>query len=203
HELIARGIPSERILVTGVPVRPEFTHPVTPAAAREALGLSTHAPVVLAMAGSQGQLGRLPDVAHVLAAMRRPLQGLLVAGHDARLKATLARITEGTPPRPLGYAPDVRRLMAPADVLVTKAGGMTLAEAMAAEAPLLLYGSLPGQERRNERFAARTGIALGARKRAELTSLLDHALSAPDLLEHLRARMRLLRRPDATRRIVE
>ena len=202
HELIARGIASERILVTGVPVRPQFTHPVAPAAAREALGLATRAPVVLAMAGSQGQLGRLPDVARVLAAMRRPLQGLVVAGHDAGLKATLARITEGTTIRTLGYADDVRRLMAAADVLVTKAGGMTLAEAMAAETPLLLYGSLPGQERRNERFAARAGIALVARRHSDLAPLLERALDEPDLLEHLRARMRRLRRPDATRRIV-
>jgi processive 1,2-diacylglycerol beta-glucosyltransferase len=159
-------------------------------------------PVVLAMAGSHGALGRLHDVAHVLRELRRPLQGLVVAGHDTRLRVALARLTDGTPIRTLGYVDDVRRLMAAADLLVTKAGGMTLAEAMAADTPLLLYGSLPGQERRNERFAARAGIALVARKRRDLTSLLEHALSAPDLLEHLRARMRHLRRPDATRRIV-
>jgi processive 1,2-diacylglycerol beta-glucosyltransferase len=169
--------------------------------AREALGLSTRVPVVLAMAGSQGELGRLPDVARALAAMRRPLQGLVVAGHDPGLKATLSRLTEGTTTRTLGYVSDVRRLMAAADVLVTKAGGMTLAEAMAAETPLLLYGSLPGQERRNERFAARAGIALVARRRAELAPLLARTLDEPELLEHLRARMRRLRRPDAARRI--
>lgn len=202
HEFIARGIPAERILVTGVPVRPEFATPVAAAAARDALELSPRAPVVLAMAGSQGELGRLPDVARALAAMRRPLQGLVVAGHDSRLKAALSRLTDGTTIRTLGYVDDVRPLMAAADLLVTKAGGMTLAEAMAAEIPLLLYGSLPGQERRNERFAARAGIALVARHHLELTPLLERALGDPELLEHLRARMRRLRRPDATQRIV-
>ncbi len=202
HEYIARGIPEERIVVTGVPVRSEFAEPADPAAAREALGLSPAMPVVLAMAGSQGGVGRLPDVAHVLRAMRRPLQGLILTGHDAGLRTALAHLTDGTAIRTLGYIEDVRRLMAAADLLVTKAGGMTLAEAMAAETPLLLYGSLPGQERRNERFAARAGIALVARMRSELTPLLEHALSEPDLLEHLRTRMRRLRRPDATRRIV-
>jgi len=202
HEYIARGIPEERIVVTGVPVRSEFAEPADPAAAREALGLSPAMPVVLAMAGSQGGVGRLPDVAHVLRAMRRPLQGLVLTGHDAGLRTALAHLTDGTAIRTLGYVEDVRRLMAAADLLVTKAGGMTLAEAMAAETPLLLYGSLPGQERRNERFAARAGIALVARMRSELTPLLEHALSEPDLLEHLRTRMRRLRRPDATRRIV-
>jgi processive 1,2-diacylglycerol beta-glucosyltransferase len=92
--------------------------------------------------------------------------------------------------------------MAAADLLVTKAGGMTLAEAMAAEVPLLAYGSLPGQERRNERFASRAGIALIARSRRDLRRLLAQALGDPELREHLRERIRRTRRPDATRHIV-
>src|SRR5206468_1763301 len=123
HEFIARGIPAQRIVVTGMPVREEFAEPVDPAAAR-------------------------------------------------------------------------------ADLLVTKAGGLTLAEAMAAELPVLAYGSLPGQERRNERFAARAGIGLVARSYLELVHLLDRALGDLDLLERLRARIRRVRRPDATQRIV-
>src|SRR5881409_2475670 len=203
HEFIARGIPAQRIVVTGMPVREEFAEPVDPAAARAALGLSDRAPVVLAMAGSRGSLGRLPDVARAFDAVERPLQGLLVCGHDRYLKRKLERLTDGTRVRTLGYTDDVRRLMVAADLLVTKAGGLTLAEAMAAELPVLAYGSLPGQERRNERFAARAGIGLVARSYLELVHLLDRALGDPDLLlERLRARIRRVRRPDATQRIV-
>src|SRR6266480_3460096 len=182
HEFIARGIPPERLVVTGMPVRAEFAEPVDPAAARAALGLSDRAPVVLAMAGSRGSLGRLPDVVRALDALERPLDGTRV--------------------RTLGYVEDVRRLMGAADILVTKAGGLTLAEAIAAELPVLAYGSLPGQERRNERFAARAGIGLVARSYLELVQLLDRALADPDLLDRLRARIRGVRRPDATQRIV-
>ena len=90
--------------------------------------------------------------------------------------------------------------MAAADVLVTKAGGMTLAEAMAAELPLLLYGSLPGQERRNERFAARAGIALVARSRDELRRPSSARSASPTLLEQpARVRCGALRHPDASR----
>lgn len=202
HEFVARGIPRERVAVTGVPVRAEFAAPVDPAAARRALGLSPRTPVVLAMAGSYGSVGRLPDVARALLALERPPQGVLVAGRDEALAATLRRLTAGTSLRTVGYASDVRTLMAAADLLVTKAGGMTLAEAMAAEVPLLAYGSLPGQERRNERFASRAGIALIARSPRDLRRLLAQALGDPELLEHLRERMRRARRPDATRHIV-
>src|SRR5262249_60311909 len=96
----------------------------------------------------------------------------------------------------------VRRRMAAADGVVSKAGGMPLAEAMAAEGPLLTYGSLPGQERRNERFASRAGIALVARRPRELGRALERALAEPKLLDRLRGQMRLTRRPDAARRIV-
>ncbi len=203
HELVARGIPRERVVVTGVPVRSEFARAPEPAAARRGLGLPADVPVVLAMAGSRGAVGRLPEVADALTRLSRPVIGVVVAGHDARLRAALERRAAGSALRVFGFVPDVYRLMAAADLVVTKAGGMTLAEAMAVEVPLLFYGSLPGQERRNERFASAAGVALVARRRADLGRLLERALRDPDLLEHLRAPMRARRRPEATRVIVD
>jgi processive 1,2-diacylglycerol beta-glucosyltransferase len=148
-------------------------------------------------------VGRLPEVVRALRRLPAPVQAIVVAGRDAALAARLCRVATGSAIRVTGYVDDVRTLMAAADLLITKAGGMTLAEALASELPLLLYGSLPGQERRNERFASRAGIALAARSRRDLARLLERALTEPELLEHLRARIRRVRRPDATRRIVD
>jgi processive 1,2-diacylglycerol beta-glucosyltransferase len=203
RDLVARGIPRERVVVTGVPVRAEFATAPEPLEVRRSLGLPQDAPVVLAMAGSHGSVGRLPDVARALARAPRPLAGVVVAGHDRTLRASLERWAAGTSLRVLGFVPDVHRLMAAADLLITKAGGMTLAEAMTVQVPLLFYGSLPGQERRNERFAAAAGVALVARRRADLERLLDRALHDPDLLEHLREAMRARGRPDAARAVVD
>jgi len=189
--------------VTGVPVRAAFATASDPREARRELGVPDDVPMVLAMAGSHGSVGRLPDVARALARAPRPLAGMLVAGHDHTLRATLERLAAGTSLRVLGFVPDVHRLMAAADIVVTKAGGMTLAEAMAVQVPLLFYGSLPGQERRNERFAAAAGVALVARRRADLDRLLDRALRDPELLEHLREAMRARGRPDAARAVVD
>lgn len=202
HEFVARGIPSERIVVTGLPLRPEFEAPATAAAARTAWDLDLHRPVVLAMAGGHGSLGRLADVTRALVRAPMPIQGLVVAGRDASLAARLRAIAAGTPVRVLGRVDDVRGLMAAADVLVTKAGGMTLAEAIATGLPLVTYGSLPGQERRNERFASRSGVALSARSRRDLGRTLERALTEPDLLARLRGRMQRMHRPGASGRVV-
>src|SRR2546422_11343530 len=55
HEFIARGIPAQRIVVTGMPVREEFAEPA-----------------IASTTGSRGSLGRLPDVARALDAVERP-----------------------------------------------------------------------------------------------------------------------------------
>jgi processive 1,2-diacylglycerol beta-glucosyltransferase len=201
HDFVARGIAPDRVVVTGVPLRPGFETPVDPLAARRALGLSPALPVVLAMAGAQGSFGRLLDVTRALKELTAPVQALVVSGHDTELAGEIGRLTAGSTIRTLGFVDDVRPLMAAADVLVSKAGGMTLAEAMAAELPLLTYGSLPGQERRNEHFASRAGIALVARRQRELGRALERALSEPKLLDRLREQMRRVRRPDASRQI--
>lgn len=203
NEFVARGISPERVVVTGVPVREEFSRAVDATRARRALGLAAGLPTIVAMAGSQGSLGRLGDITRALLRMERPMQAVVVAGRDERLRAGLARLAAGSPVRVVGYVDDVRTLLAAADLLVTKAGGMTLAEATAAEVPLLLYGSLAGQERGNERFASRAGIALVARSPRELPPLLDRALGDPDTVERLQGSLRRLRRPDAAQHIVD
>jgi len=116
----------------------------------------------------------------------------LVHPEDERVAAEVRRRTRSTSIRTLGYVKDIRGLMAAADLLVTKAGGMTLA-----------FASLLGQEHRNERFASRHGVALIARSRRELARTVERALGDPTLLERQRERMRALRRPDASRRIVD
>jgi processive 1,2-diacylglycerol beta-glucosyltransferase len=203
NEFVARGIPPDRVVVTGVPVREEFSRPVEATEARRALGLAPRLPTVVAMAGTQGSLGRLPDVVHALLTVERPMQAVVVAGRDERLRARLTRLAAGSPVRVAGYVEDVRTLLAAADLLVTKAGGMTLAEATATGVPLLLYGSLPGQEVGNERFASRAGVALVARSRGELRRLLDRALGDPDTMERMQGSLRRLRRPEAAAHIVD
>ncbi len=205
HELVARGVPRERIAVTGIPVLQEFATPVARAAARRALGLSHAVPVVLVMAGSHGGLGELAEVCRALMDISHPFQALVVAGNDHDLTGRLRQMTCGHEERirVYPYVETIHEFMAAADLLVTKAGGVTLAEALAAELPVLCFGSLAGQELRNERFAGMAGVALAARNRAELTHSLTLALTDPLLLGKFRERIRVIRRPEAARSVAE
>lgn len=205
HDLTARGVPRDRVVVTGIPVAPEFTVPADRAAARLALGLSPRLPVLLFMDGSGGGFGRLEDATRKILEMEEPLQALVVTGREERLEARLRGLADGRESRVkvFGFVDNVRQLMAAADFLVTKAGGLTLGEALAAELPVISFGSLPGQEARNERFAAMAGVALVARSDAQLHRVIAAALRDPVLLRNIRDRVRLFRRPQAARTIVD
>jgi len=205
NDVTARGVPRERVAVTGVPVGPEFLQPVDRAPARLALGLSSRLPVLLAMAGSLGSLGRLMTAARVIRDLPVPVQAVFVTGREPRLAARLKAMVHGLGSRirVLDYTESVRQLMAAADVLVTKAGGVTLAEALAAELPIVCFGSLPGQESRNERFVSMTGVALRAQTADDLRRAAVLALTNPEILQGLRAKIREVRRPDAARAVAE
>jgi processive 1,2-diacylglycerol beta-glucosyltransferase len=198
-DLVARGIAADHVLATGLPVRAEFEQPGDPGSARRALGLDPERPVVLAMAGAFGWTGDLPAATRVLRDLPVPLQALIVAGHDDALRAQLRESVRGAGRRVrvLGYTEGMRQLMAAADLLVTKAGGVSLAEAIACDLPVICFGSLPGHERRNERFIVAASAALSARTAEELGAVVSRTLTEPGLLADLAKRMREIRRPGA------
>ena len=205
HELTARGLPRESVVVTGIPVAPEFLEQPDRAAARLSLGLSPRQPVLLFMDGAGGGFGRLEEAARAVMAMEQPaFQAVFVVGHGHALEARLRRLASGHERRVkvFGFVDHVRTMMAAADILVTKAGGLTLAEALAAELPVICFGSLPGQEARNERFAAMTGVGLVASSGAQLQRVIVAALRDPGLLKNIRDRIRLYRRVHAAEEIV-
>jgi processive 1,2-diacylglycerol beta-glucosyltransferase len=202
--LVRRGAPAKRVAVTGIPIDSEFAQSRDRPAVRRALGWSAREPLVLVMAGSAGSLGRLEEATQVIAALEPRCQGLAVAGRDEALRRRLATRTKaaGERLRVVGYADNVRDLMAAADAIVTKAGAVTLAEALAAELPVICFGSLAGHEARNERFVVGAGAALAAPSSGDLAGVLASFLGDARLLHTMRDRIRELRRPEAARHVV-
>lgn len=200
--LLERGIPSDRIRVSGIPLQPAFASPVDRSALRAELGLLAELPVVLVMAGLHGTLGGLGEVVRVLTALPLAVQALVVCGQDRGLARRLERLIRGDPRvRVYGYVEGIHQLMGGADLLVSKAGAVTMAEALALELPAVLFRSLPGQERANEAFLEAAGVALVARSRQELAEQVVHCLIDPALRLKLAENIQRLRRPDAARTV--
>ncbi|HLO01583.1 MAG TPA: glycosyltransferase [Symbiobacteriaceae bacterium] len=146
----AQGIPAARITVTGIPVRPAFGQAV----------VKRHGRSVLVMGGGLG-LGPITKATRSLAALPQPdLQVTVVCGQNGDLYRELTEHVAADPRFTiLGYDDAIHELMAKADLLLTKPGGISSAEALVMGLPLLLLAPLPGQEEENAAHLVETGAA--------------------------------------------
>jgi len=202
--VVAQGIPADRVLASGVPVDSSFAAAPDRLALRAELGLPAEGPVVLVTSGMRGLLRGVAESCATLASLDRSFIAVVVCGNDRRLAVRLDRCYgRDARFRILGRVHDMARVMGAADLVVSKAGAVTCAEALALGRPLLLHRSLPGQERANEACLVAVGAALRARSRGEFRRCLDALLGEPELRVNLAASARSLRHPEAGRTVAK
>ncbi|OLE55503.1 MAG: hypothetical protein AUG51_03345 [Acidobacteria bacterium 13_1_20CM_3_53_8] len=187
-QLCVWGAKPEKVVVCGIPTDASFRSTHDELETRAAHGVNDELPLVLLMGGGMGPT-RMHEIAGRLCESELPMSIVAIAGRDERALKRLAWIPSGrnTELRVLGWTEDVAALMKAATLLVTKPGGLTLAEAALCGLPVVIFDGIPGPETLNaERFAsAGAGIIThGAR---------ETAASVEELLrdEELRASMSL------------
>ena len=159
-EAIANMVPPEKLTVVGQPVWPDFRKRMgNRAATLEALGFTDELPVVLLMGGGDG-MGRLGITGQEIAFSGLPLQLVVVCGRNQTVKRELDFINPRVPMKVLGFVNSIPELMGAADILVTKAGPGTIAEAFIAGLPILLYDAVPGQEEGNVDYVVNQGAGI-------------------------------------------
>jgi len=88
-------------------------------------------------------------------------------------------------------------VMAAADLVVTKAGSVTIAEAMALGRPLLLHRAVPAQEASNPWLVEWEGVGLHAPRSATLRAAVELLAARPELRLAMARRAIALSRPGA------
>jgi processive 1,2-diacylglycerol beta-glucosyltransferase len=198
EQLCAWGADASRVTVCGIPTDAAFHTRHDAEETRRRHGVSNDAHLVLLMGGGMGPT-RMDKVAASLCRADVPLHVVAVTGRDARARRRLARL-KAEPPvtlRVLGWAEDVAALMQAADVLLTKPGGLTTAEAALSALPSVFFDAIHGPEQRNAARVAEAGAALIA------DSHEAAAVATLSLLRDERERRRMseraskLSRPDA------
>ena len=97
----------------------------------------------------------------------------------------------------LGFTDQIDELMAAADVVVSKPGGLTTSEVLARGAAMAIVNPIPGQESRNSDFLLENGAAIKINNLATLTHKLEPLLADPERLATLKANAKRLGKPQA------
>lgn len=201
--LIHRGVPTDRVTVTGIPIRRAFAEPLDRAEAARRLGIDPERFTLLIGSGGFG-VGPLQGLASALAQARGPYQLLVVAGRNLALQKTLEAVRRRIP-HPMkvyGFIQNMESLMAASDLLISKTGGLTCAEAMAKGLPMIAVAPIPGQETRNATVLIKEGAAIRLRRLQDLPRWIEE-LRHPERLEPLRAAARRLGRPHAAEAVLK
>jgi 1,2-diacylglycerol 3-beta-galactosyltransferase len=195
------GIAPERMEVVGLPVAERFRKPAgDPAEIRSRLGWMQNRPVVLLAGGGEG-MGPLEPTAHAIDAARLPVQLVVIAGRNKKMKERLEKYPWRIPTVIHGFIQEMPDFMRGADILVTKAGPGTISEAFIAGLPMVLYSRLPGQEDGNVIYVVDNGAGVWAPRPAAVVNAVKNWLDRPDLRRQAAYACLRLARPDAAREI--
>ena len=196
-QLIERGLSADKVAVSGIPIRSRYRDLLgaDTAALRLKHGLRPDLPLLLVSGGAHGTYRSLNTLLSELANLGRRVQVLVTAGAGAAHTQQLGGATVHS----LGFTHDFPELLAAADLVVGKAGGLTVAESAALGVPMVVFDPIPGQEEHNAEYLERGGAAIWARTRAALRPAILRALDAS---EHARLSAACLRlsAPDAAER---
>jgi processive 1,2-diacylglycerol beta-glucosyltransferase len=188
---------------TGIPIDPAVARVPGRAEARAEWGLHPERPVALVAGGGLG-IGVEEAVHAALAAAHRDATIVAVCGRNDEARRRLEGLRAAPERlRVLGYVRGLPTLMSAADVVATKAGGLSVSEALALGRPLLLTRPIPGAEEGNTRTLERAGAALAGRSPAQMRAAFARVFTEPGLLARLAATASALGRPFAARTIAE
>jgi processive 1,2-diacylglycerol beta-glucosyltransferase len=186
----AQGVPAEKVRVLGFPVPAFFAEP------REKLPATAGEPWRVLFMVNSGKRIAVEAVRELLA-----LEGIALSvtvGRDEALEARIRAL--GGKSEVYGWTKELPRLMAEAHVVVSKAGGATVQECLAACTPMIVSQVVPGQEEGNARLIAESAAGVIAETPEAIAAAVRTAFAnGGEIWKGWHAATRALSRPHAAR----
>lgn len=208
EQLYEYGVPYEKIRVlNGLPVNPMFwMDPKPQDDARRLLALPTERFTVLVTMGGVG-VRNTWRISKELMDSGLPIQLVVVCGRNKALKKKIERLATraSVPTRVLGFTDQMPLLMDAADLVVTKPGPGTIAEACVKQVPILIDATrapMP-QERGNLLYALANGIGLAIDRRHPVSMLVDNLMNDTERYAQIKAAMGRIKNENAIFELVD
>lgn len=161
--LIREGVPEEKIRVLGIPISVKFLNVYPIKDIVKEFGFHSDLSSVLIMGGGLG-IGPIEKISRKLDVLSNNFQMIVICGRNKKLYKWFDDNKDSfrKPVFYFSYINFVHKLMDFCDVIITKAGGITVSEALAKRLPMIIIDPLPGQEERNVNFLLEKGAIIRA-----------------------------------------
>jgi len=160
-ELLRAGVEEERISITGIPVNPRFYLKQDASELKAKYGLAAGRKTVLFMASCLLSQPDLIDAVRQMLAFDPKINLVFVASGN---KEFYEAITGAFPSQErltvVNWTDAIDEYMKMSDVVISKAGGLTVSECLNLNKPMILLDPIPGQEERNAEFIEQNGLGV-------------------------------------------
>lgn len=203
QSLIAKGVPQDKVFVTGIPIDLKFARRYDKSEAREKLQLRKNGEVVLYTGGGHGIGGVEETVKQIFPSLPPSAQLVVLCGRGKELYDSLSSFRETLAPADrerivsVGFTKEMEWYMAAADLMVGKPGGLTSSETLAMGLPFVMVNAMPGQEEGNADFIASAGAGVWVRDLRFLPNALSTLLASPDRRGMMSSAAKAISRPNA------
>jgi processive 1,2-diacylglycerol beta-glucosyltransferase len=196
--LESKHVPTQAILVTGIPVDERFSRTYDQQALRTRMGLAPDMCTVLLSTGSFG----IGPFTKIIKKLQGSCQCIAVCAHNKRLYRQLQQAAFPHV-KVLGFVDTMHELLAASDIIVAKPGGLTVAEALCSRVYPLFVTAIPGQETENLRILSSRGVGVLTHAPERIASLILEFHTTPALRSRFMAAALSLRKPNAAKDIID
>ncbi len=203
--LIKHGMKASGIEVMGIPVDEKFSMMTDKQGILNELQFNANSKTVLIIGGGTGILP-MDDIVTCCENSDILLQIIVVTGNNNSIynKLTAMAPTLRNKVKVLGYVDNVNELMSVADLIISKPGGMTVAEALCQGVPMIIYRPIPGQEEANTNYLLGCHGALRADSLVDIQKILRKLfIEEPEIWTTLRQNMLAISQPMAAPMIAQ
>ncbi len=195
---IEYGASPSQLKLIGLPIDPKFTRPVaTKDAIRKEMGIRKDLFTVLLMGGGEGG-GNMMRIVKELDRARPDIQMIIIAGRNKSLQNKLERLSPklSFPIKVYGFTNEVPEIMTASDLVITKAGPGSIAEALAKELPMVITSWLPGQEEGNVDHVVKNGLGVVNKDYRQMPLVIKQFMGTK-LYKSVKANMKKANNPHA------
>jgi processive 1,2-diacylglycerol beta-glucosyltransferase len=188
-----------KIEVVGIPVAPIFCKKLDRKIIMDSIGIRDDVMTVLVLGGGYG-IGPIEGIVKAIDSVQIPVQIIAVCGFNSKLEGRLKLLRPNlkNEMKVFGYVNNVYEYMEAADLMISKSGGITTAESLSKDLPMLVIAPIIGQETRNCDFMTSEGAAMKINSLSGIKSAIEDIAAHPEILSKMKKAIRNIRRPSAS-----